>query len=136
MTKNQCKLFNTIGNIIFQANKKLFVVTSQPTEFAEEILRHHDLDKFFQQAIGCKMDLSNADKTTLIKETLQLCLTEQTDKNSFVMIGDREHDIIGAKNNNIDSIGVLYGYGSREEIINIAPTYMVESIEELENYLL
>lgn len=119
-----------------EANKKLYVVTSKPTFLATEVVRFHKMDAFFEEVHGCLPNLSNADKTTLVKETLQLCSAEQTDQNSFVMIGDREHDIIGAKNNNIGSIGVLYGYGSQEEITNIEPTYMVNSIEELEKHLL
>ncbi len=117
-----------------KAHKKLFVVTSQPTEFAEKILKHHNLETFFQQTVGCKMDLSNADKTSLVNETLLLLPKAQ--KEDFVMIGDREHDIIGAKVNGIDSIGVTYGFGSLDEITAINPTSIAESVEDLEKYLL
>ncbi|HSA83300.1 MAG TPA: HAD hydrolase-like protein [Patescibacteria group bacterium] len=114
------------------ANKKVSIVTSKPNFLAKEIIRFHKMDSFFEEIKGCLPDLSNADKTTLIKEMLE---TRSEEKNSVVMIGDREFDIIGAKENGIDSIGVLYGYGSREEIINAAPTHVVQSVEELENYL-
>lgn len=116
------------------ADKKLYVVTSKPTFLAVEVVRFHKMAEFFEDVHGCLPDLSNADKTTLIKETLEMI--DEQNKNSVVMIGDREHDIIGAKNNGVDSIGILYGYGSREEMTNIAPTRMVQSIEELEKYLL
>lgn len=117
-----------------ETNKKLFVVTSKPTFLATEVVRFHKMDSFFEEVCGCLPDLSNADKTTLIKETL--AVIPDVHKQSVVMIGDREHDIIGAKNNQIDSIGVLYGYGLQEEITNIKPTHMVNSIKELEKYLL
>lgn len=51
------------------------------------------------------------------------------------MIGDRKHDIEGAKNNNIDSIGVLFGYGDRKELEQAGADYIVESVEELRTLL-
>ena len=51
------------------------------------------------------------------------------------MIGDREHDIIGAQENGIDSIGVLYGYGTEEEMHKIKPTHIAKTIEDLEKYI-
>jgi len=117
-----------------KANKELFVVTSKPTFIAEEVIKYHDLENFFAKIVGCKSDLSNADKTSLIKEAM--LLRPKENKKSFVMIGDREHDIIGAKNNAIDSIGVTYGYGSIDELTAINPTHLAESIEDLAKYLL
>lgn len=113
--------------------KKLYVVTSKPTNQAERIIKHHGLDPFFEKIIGTKNDLSDADKTILIQETLAIHPDEE--KQSFVMIGDREFDAIGAKANKIDSIGVLYGYGSLEELNKAKPTYLAKTIAELEQYL-
>ena len=58
-----------------------------------------------------------------------------TDHPSVVMIGDRKHDIIGAKENRLDSIGVLYGYGDREELSQAGADYIVEDIAGLRNLL-
>jgi len=58
------------------------------------------------------------------------------DKEKVLMIGDREHDIIGAKGNSIKSIGVGYGYGGREELENAGADYYTESIEELSELLI
>ncbi len=113
--------------------KKLYVVTSKPTYFAEQIVAHHGLDKFFEKIVGSKKDLSNADKPSLVDKALKLNKNEL--KSSFVMIGDREHDIIGAQANSIDSIGVTFGYGSVNEITNAKPTHIAKSIKELEIYL-
>ena len=54
----------------------------------------------------------------------------------MVMVGDREHDIIGANKNGIDSIGVLFGYGSREELENAGATYIAETVEEIANFII
>lgn len=115
-------------------NKAVCVVTTKATYQAEKLLAHHKLEKYFQHIIGSKPDLSDTDKTTLIKQALSFFPDKK--KSEFVMIGDKKFDITGAKNNGIDSIGVLYGYGSREEIASSKPTYVVNSIEELEKYLL
>ena len=55
---------------------------------------------------------------------------------SVVMVGDREHDIFGAKENGIASIGVLYGYGDREELQNAGALHIVETVDELKDLLL
>ncbi|WP_423243446.1 HAD hydrolase-like protein [Clostridium transplantifaecale] len=52
------------------------------------------------------------------------------------MVGDRKHDVIGAAENGIDCVGVLYGYGSSEELTGAGAKYLAESVEELEKYLL
>lgn len=54
----------------------------------------------------------------------------------FIMIGDKKHDIIGANNNGIDSIGVTYGYGSYEELSHSNPTYIVKSVDQLKDILI
>jgi phosphoglycolate phosphatase len=117
-----------------QANKNLYIVTSKPKFIADKVAAHYKLTPFFKAIIGAKADMSNASKKLLVKEALALQPDEQ--KDSFVMIGDREHDSIGAKANDIDSIGVLYGYGTLEEINNIQPTHVVKSITDLEKLLL
>jgi phosphoglycolate phosphatase len=116
------------------ANKTLYVVTSKPTYYAEQIVRHFGLDKYFAKVIGSEMDLTNTEKATLVRIATNLHPDE--DKRTFVMIGDREHDIIGAKENDIDSIGLTYGAGSREEIVNAGPTYVAHTVRELERLLM
>ena len=75
------------------------------------------------------LDGSRTDKA----EVIAYALAEGgvTDKSTAVMVGDREHDIIGAKTVGIDSVGVLFGYGNREELENVSADYIVETVEEL-----
>ena len=113
---------------------KLYIVTSKPTVVAEKVVKYHDLFDYFEKVIGSKADLSDADKTTLVSYALKLHPNEK--KESFVMLGDREHDIIGAQANGIDSIGLTFGFGSHEEIKNANPTHIVQSIKELSQILL
>ena len=75
------------------------------------------------------MDGSRSKKTDVILYAMQMC--EIGDKSQVVMVGDREHDIIGANNAGLDSIGVLCGYGDREELEHAGATYVVEKIEDV-----
>jgi phosphoglycolate phosphatase len=114
-------------------NKKLAVVSSKFMIAVQKIVKQNNLNMYFDHLIATKPDESNVHKPILIKEALEL-YPEQP-KDSFVMIGDREHDIIGAQENGIDSIGVLYGYGTEEELEKIKPTHIAKTIEDLEKYL-
>lgn len=117
-----------------ERGKTLYVVTSKPTYFAAPIVAHFGLDGFFTRVIGAKLDLSNADKPTLVREALER--HPDIDRSGCVMIGDREHDIIGARANKIASIGVAYGAGSPSELAAAHPTHIANTIEELGALLL
>ena len=116
-----------------EEGKKIILATSKPEPFAREILRHFGLDKYFLFAAGSTMNETRTNKADVIEYALAEC--NITDKSSVVMVGDREHDIIGANKNGIDSIGVLFGYGSREELENAGATYIAESVEDIIKYV-
>ncbi|UFU00050.1 HAD family hydrolase [Radiobacillus kanasensis] len=112
----------------------LVVATSKPTVFAEQILKHFEIDKYFELIVGSNFDGTRASKTEIIQYILdkykenQLC--------DFIMIGDRKHDIIGASNTGIASIGVTYGYGSYDELRQSNPTHIVKSVNQLKDILI
>lgn len=110
-------------------NKTLILATSKPEEFAIEILRHFDLYKYFDFVAGATMDSSRVKKADVILYALQSYGV--SDLSSAIMIGDREHDILGAKQVGLDSIGVLYGYGDYEELKSAGVTYIVENTEDI-----
>lgn len=119
---------------LIKSGKKLILATSKPTVFAEEILEYFDLYKYFSFVAGSNLDGTRVNKCEVIAFALKNCEWKNLDK--IVMIGDRKHDIIGARQVGIASIGVLYGYGSREEMEEEAPTNIVESVEGLKKLLL
>ncbi len=114
-----------------EKGKKIILATSKPEPFAKEILRHFGIEKHFLFAAGSTMSETRTNKAEVIEYALSECGI--TDKSAVVMVGDREHDIIGAKKNGIDSIGVLFGYGSREELESAGATYIAETVEAIEN---
>ncbi len=116
------------------SGKKLILATSKPEPFAKEILQHFGLEEFFVYAAGSNFDGTRTAKAEVIDYALEAAGV--TDKTTAVMIGDREHDIIGANKTELDSIGVLYGYGSREELESAGATHIAETVEELTKLIL
>ena len=116
------------------AGKKLFVATSKPEEFAIQILEHFHLQTYFDFVGGASMDEARVKKEEVIAYVMKT--VGMTDVREAVMVGDREHDILGAKNHGMDSVGVLFGYGSRQELTNAGATHLVESVQALEALLL
>ncbi|MBQ3841688.1 MAG: HAD family hydrolase [Ruminiclostridium sp.] len=113
--------------------KTLAVATSKPEPFAVRILRHFGLSDSFDLVAGATLDETRTKKTDVIKYALESLGV--SDKAEAVMIGDREHDIIGANENGLDSLGVLFGYGSREELEAAGAAYIAEKPMDIENYV-
>lgn len=117
-----------------QAGKQVIMATSKPEVFARQIAEHFQIDSYFTCITG-----SNLDGTRVAKAEVIACAMERIgkkDATDAVMIGDRMHDIIGAKKTGMKSIGVLYGYGSREELEAAGADYIVPSVADLEKLLL
>lgn len=110
------------------------VVTSKPGVYAQQIVEHFGLDGYFDAVVGSELDLSNAEKPVLVRMAMDRY--PERDTAHFVMIGDREHDIIGAGENGIASVGVTFGAGSREELTQADATHVVDTLAELASLLL
>ena len=110
---------------LYADGKTIVLATSKPEEFALRILEHFGLRKYFSVVAGASMDSSRSKKGDVIAYALSMC--ENIDKNTAVMIGDREHDIIGAKENGLKSIGVLYGYGDENELKTAGANYIAST---------
>lgn len=92
----------------------LSIATSKPEKFAKEIIEHFALDLYFDFIFGASMDSTRSKKGDIIAYALKEL--EITNKDEVIMIGDRMHDIIGAHENGLKAIGVLYGYGDCQEM--------------------
>ena len=114
---------------IHVSGRKVVLATSKPEGFALRILEYFDLKKYFDVVAGASMDSSRSKKGDVIAYALSMC--DGLRKEKAVMVGDREHDIIGAKENGLDSIGVLYGYGSEEELKECGADYIVGQPEDI-----
>ena len=107
---------------------RLFVATSKPEPLSLRILEHFDLLKYFEAVAGSTMDEQRTKKGEVIAYALE---TYGLDKAETVMVGDRRHDVIGARENGLLCIGVLYGYGSRRELIDAGAWALAEDLGEL-----
>jgi phosphoglycolate phosphatase len=107
----------------------LMVATSKPEVFARRILHHFGLDIYFDVIAGSNLDGTRVDKAEVIAEAMERA--GLTDPSCAVMVGDRRHDVIGAHKNHMDSIGVLFGYGDREELESAGATYVAADVAEL-----
>ena len=114
--------------------KILIVATSKPTVYAKRILERFELSQYFADVQGSEMDGRRTKKEEVISYALEQ--DQITDNAQAVMIGDREHDIIGAKKCGLDSIGVLFGYGSREELEGCGAGQIVDTVQMLEDLLI
>ncbi len=93
------------------SGRELHVATSKPQVFAQRILEHFELDHFFASVTGSELDGTRDAKAEVIRHAIT-----QSGIDAAIMIGDREHDVIGATENALPCIGVLYGYGTWDEL--------------------
>ena len=115
------------------AGKKLYVASSKPEIFVRKILKHFELDSFFLFMGGADMEETRVKKADVIRYVLKECGIRDLDKT--VMIGDRKHDVLGAKETGIASVGVLYGYGSRQELKEAGADVLAGAIFGLQNLI-
>ncbi|NLK96244.1 MAG: HAD-IA family hydrolase [Clostridiales bacterium] len=131
------KLYNGIKEMLkaLKDNGKVIALaTSKPSVFAEEILKYFKIDEYFDFVGGSDLEGKLNNKEKVIKHVLENLKVEDLD--SVIMVGDRKYDLIGASNLNIDTIGVLYGYGSREELEMYNPNYIAETVEMINEIIL
>lgn len=112
----------------------LGVATSKPQVFCERILRHFGLTEYFDVIKGIPLDGEDMTKAEVIAQALSALGVEK--KSDAVMVGDRDYDVVGARQNGIDCIGVLYGYGSAEELERAGAAHIVKDAAELTELLL
>ena len=117
-----------------EAGKQVMLATGKPAYYAKKILDHFHLSDYFKFVGGSGLDGSLSHKDEVIRHVLEN--NDIRDLSKVVMVGDRKHDIIGARKTGIDCIGVLYGYGDREELTQAGAKRIVASVEELKQALL
>ena len=108
--------------------KDIVLATSKPEPFSIDILKHFDLFDYFDFVAGSTLDETRTKKEEVIAYALK---EHNIDINDAIMIGDREHDIIGAKKNGLKSMGILYGYGSEEELRAAGADYIAKNVEDI-----
>jgi phosphoglycolate phosphatase len=118
---------------LHQTGVTMAIATSKPTVYTVKILEHFGLSRYFAAVVG-----SNLDNTRVAKGEVIAAALEETgcrDRGKVVMVGDREHDVAGARENGIAVIAVGYGYGTPEELAAAGPDHTVPTVTALKALL-
>ena len=116
------------------AGKRVLLATSKPEPFAVQILEHFGIAQYFDLIAGATLDEKRVEKPDVI--AYALASAGITEVSQCVMVGDRKHDILGANQFGMDSVGVLYGYGDEAELAGAGATHIVEGVTALGELLL
>lgn len=119
---------------LHKAGFKLAVATSKPEVFAKQILKNINLADYFETVCGATLDGKIDTKDAVIAEVLNRL--NDLDKDNCLMIGDRKHDIEGAKKHNINGIGVLWGFGTKKELENAGAYKLFKTPNEFTNWII
>lgn len=114
----QCRVYNGIETVLNVLEKKEMIpvlATCKPHEYARPILKHHGLLDRFAFVSGAEMNGVRGEKHEVIAYALEQLAIQ--DPASVIMVGDRADDVIGASKNEIQTLGALWGFGSREELL-------------------
>ena len=116
------------------AGYRLIVATSKPEHFAVRIVEHFGLDGYFDFVAGAAIDETRTNKWEVIDYAIERAGI--TDRSRILMIGDRKHDVLGAKKCGIPCLGVLFGYGDRAEHEQAGALAIAETVEDIGRYIL
>ena len=108
---------------------RISLATSKPEGYARQILEHFDLIGCFDAVAGSNMDGSRTKKAEVVARALELL--GNPDVRECVMIGDREHDVLGGAAHGMDTLGVTFGYGSEDELKRAGATHIAHSPSEI-----
>ena len=108
----------------------LAVASSKPEYYVTQILDYFKLSSYFDVVVGSEMNGARTSKSEVIEEALKRI--NMSDKlNEVLMVGDKEHDVLGARAAGLDCVAVAYGYGTQEELTEANPLKIVDSVDEL-----
>ncbi len=123
-------LYNGVRAPLERLSKEytLFVATSKPQPFAKHVIEHFELDSYFVEVHGSELNGDRADKTELLKYILE---KHDLKASETVMVGDRKFDALGAIANDVDILGVLWGYGSESEFMENGVDNWISTTDDL-----
>lgn len=132
----ECSLYDGITEVFERLKSKgktISLATAKPEEYATKILKYFGLYRYFDVARGSDFVGGLLEKGEIITASINdvFAIKDGLSYSDAIMIGDRKHDILGAAENNIDSVGVLYGYGNRAELEDAGATFIAESVRDL-----
>lgn len=134
---NEAQIYDGIEKLLRKLRengKKIILATSKPEVFAVRILENFGVAELFDVIAGSTLDEERNTKAMVIQYALDTAGIK--DLSEVLMIGDRKHDVIGAAEIGVKCAYILYGYGTREEAVEYSADYIVDTVEDLEKFLL
>ena len=116
-----------------ESGVRVLLATSKPEPFARRITKYFNIDKYFFEQCGSDFEGKHETKAQVVARALSVCGVDRSD---VLMVGDRMHDVKGAKENGIDCAGVLWGYGDRAELEEAGADMIFESVSDMRAALL
>ena len=125
-----------IENMLAQLEKKgyiLAVASSKPEVYVRQILDHFGLTRYFTEIGGSELNGRRTNKTEVIEDVLKR-LNMDKHRDQVIMVGDKEHDVYGARKAGLECIAVSFGYGTEEELKQAKPLKIVDSAEGIVDF--
>lgn len=126
--------------VLYEKKVKIAIASSKPTVFVQKILKHFEIDAYFDVVVGSELNGRRDSKEEVVEEALKqlgiLELSEAKKKETCAMIGDRKFDIQGAKAHGLTGVGVRFGFAGEGELESEGADFIAETVEELKQFLL
>ena len=118
---------------LYESGVKIVLATAKPEVYARRITEHFGIDKYFYRQCGASLDGTRDTKSDVIAYALREC---DADPSDVLMVGDRNHDILGARECGVSAVGVLWGYGAREELDLAGAVCVFDSVPEFSSWVI
>ena len=128
----ECNVYEGVREVLAELNSRGIVcvlATCKPHEFANSIIKHFDLAKYFTYVSGPEMDGTRNEKHEVIEYALKNLSIPSPD--AVLMVGDRRDDVVGAKKCNMACVGVEWGFGTKEELDTAGAVQVIQKPQEL-----
>ncbi len=132
-----CRVYDGVEQLLKAATEAGFycvLATCKPHVYADAILRHHGLSRYFSFVSGPELDGTREEKHQVIEHAVQTLGI--ADRRTVLMLGDRKNDVEGARHCDVDCAGVLWGFGSKEELTEAGATVLFDRPLSVERFLL
>ena len=133
---NQCELYPGVKEVLLRMHEKGYMIglaSSKPERNCVTILEHKGVAGYFDYIVGASIGPERREKVLVLEEAFRRM--DVTDRSQIVLIGDTKYDAVGAVKAGIDCIGVTYGFGTREELLEAGAVAVFDTLEEVEAYL-
>lgn len=131
------RLFDGIPQTLEKLKKTghvLAIASSKPTVYVERILQHFHIRQYFDHVMGSELDGRRTDKKEVVQAVL-LDLHIEKNSREAIMVGDRFHDVQGARACGLDCVGVTFGYGGKDELVQAGAAAVVDTVDALYHFL-